>query len=317
MSRHPPPGGGAGGGGAGGGGGRGAPRGRPPAAAAGAGGGAPPGAAPPGGGGRAGGGPRPRRRGGAGGGVGGGRAPPRRRLEATRSDLVSTVSHELRSPLTSVKGFTKTLLAKWDRFTDEQKQQMLSTVNEDADRVTRLLGELLDVSRIDAGRLQLKRQMVDLSELMDRVLERVNGGSGADRVVAELDPLPKLYVDPDKIKQVVLNLVENGLKYSEGPVSVTAARRAGDTVLVTVTGVKVTPDLRKARVFYTVLGEDRDQTLTDLDSRRLHHRRSDYRGDHPRPPGQCAPDGVVRCGSHRYVLLASRIQHVHCARLAL
>ena len=78
----------------------------------------------------------------------------RGRRDRARNDLVSTVAHELRSPLTSVKGFTKTLLAKWDRFSDAQKLTMLATVNEDADRVTRLLGELLDVSRIDAGRLQ-------------------------------------------------------------------------------------------------------------------------------------------------------------------
>ncbi len=77
----------------------------------------------------------------------------REQLDAVRGDVVATVSHEIRSPLTSVKGFTRTLLARWDRFSDEQKRAMLETIDADADRVTRLLKELLDVSRIDAGRV--------------------------------------------------------------------------------------------------------------------------------------------------------------------
>ena len=152
------------------------------------------------------------------------RAERRRRLDATRSELVSTVSHELRSPLTSVKGFTKTLLAKWDRFTDDQKRQMLATVNEDADRVTRLLGELLDVSRIDAGRLQLRRRMVDVPEIVRRVTGRMAARTEhADRIVAKFNgEVPQLYADPDKIEQVFTNLIENAMKYGEGRVSVSA-----------------------------------------------------------------------------------------------
>ena len=152
------------------------------------------------------------------------RAEARRRRDAARSDLVSTVSHELRSPLTSVKGFTKTLLAKWERFTDDQKRQMLATVNEDADRVTRLLGELLDVSRIDAGRLQLKRQMTDVAAVAGRVVERLLVADRAGRTVAlEVpDHVPQLYVDPDKVEQVWTNLLENALKYTSGAVTVSA-----------------------------------------------------------------------------------------------
>jgi signal transduction histidine kinase len=155
------------------------------------------------------------------------RAERRQRLDATRSELVSTVSHELRSPLTSVKGFTKTLLAKWDYFTDEQKRQMLATVNEDADRVTRLLSELLDVSRIDAGRLQLRRRMVDVPGIVERVAERMaTWADQPERLHIDFNgDVPQLYADPDKVEQIFTNLIENALKYGEGTVSISAIVR--------------------------------------------------------------------------------------------
>jgi signal transduction histidine kinase len=151
------------------------------------------------------------------------RAERRRRVDDARSDLVSTVSHEIRSPLTSVKGFTKTLLAKWDRFTDAQKRQMLATIEEDADRVTRLLGELLDVSRIDAGRLQLHRQMLDVPAIADRVIERMRVHGHETRLSAGFPGgVPRLYADPDKVEQIFTNLVENALKYGDGNVHLSA-----------------------------------------------------------------------------------------------
>src|SRR5947199_276626 len=109
-------------------------------------------------------------------------AQQRARLERVRADLVTTVAHELRSPLTSVKGFTATLLAKWTRFTDDQKRVMLETVNADADRVTRLITELLDVSRMESGRMEIHGELVSIPERAGKVIAgRIAAGENAAR----------------------------------------------------------------------------------------------------------------------------------------
>ncbi len=160
----------------------------------------------------------------------------RERVDAARSDLVATVSHEIRSPLTSVKGFTRTLLSKWDRFSDEQKRTMLETINADADRVTRLLRELLDVSRIDAGRVQLHRTRVDVAELAGEVVEKArHRPDGTDReVTLDLDGVGTIHADPDKVEQILTNLVENALKYAPDSVVSVEASRDGSGVHLSV-----------------------------------------------------------------------------------
>lgn len=161
----------------------------------------------------------------------------RRRAEHDHAGLISTVAHELRSPLTSVKGFTSTLLRRWDRFTDEQKLLMLQTVEADADRVGRLITELLDVSRIDAGRLPVRKQVVDVERALHGQVERmVAAGQDADRFAVVVDgPVPEVWADPDRLEQVLTNLVGNAVRHGDGQVTLTlAADPDGDGVVVCV-----------------------------------------------------------------------------------
>jgi signal transduction histidine kinase len=159
-------------------------------------------------------------------------AQQRARLERSRAELVSTVAHELRSPLTSVKGFTATLLAKWPRFTDNQKLVMLETVNADADRVTRLITELLDVSRIESGRMEVHRELVDVPERARRIIAgRMAAGEPEDRYRLEVvSDLPDTWLDADKVDQILSNLVENAVRHGAGIVTVVVerARIGGD-----------------------------------------------------------------------------------------
>jgi signal transduction histidine kinase len=149
-------------------------------------------------------------------------AQQRARLERSRADLVSTVAHELRSPLTSVKGFTATLLAKWNRFTDDQKRVMLETVNADADRVTRLITELLDVSRIESGRIEIHRQLVSIPERVEKIVAgRIAAGDAPERFQIEAaGGLPETWLDADKVEQILGNLIENAVRHGAGTVTV-------------------------------------------------------------------------------------------------
>ena len=178
-------------------------------------------------------------------------AEQRERLERSRAELVSTVAHELRSPLTSVKGFTATLLSKWSRFTDDQKRVMLETVNADADRVTRLITELLDVSRIESGRMEVHRQLVDLPDRARKIIAgRVAAGDAEDRFRLEVHRgLPETWLDADKIDQILGNLVENAVRHGAGIVTVVVepARMDGEAAFPAAVGLGV-PDAASVSV---------------------------------------------------------------------
>ena len=142
-------------------------------------------------------------------------AKVRNQRDRERSDLVATVAHELRSPLTGIKGFTSTLLSKWDRFSEEQRQFMLETVDSDADRLSRLITELLDAARIDAGRLTLRRGPVKLDEVARGVLRNISAGGDPFALESRGEPY-LVWGDADRMTQVVTNLVENALRHGHG-----------------------------------------------------------------------------------------------------
>lgn len=155
--------------------------------------------------------------------------------DASAIEIVATVSHELRSPLTTIKGFTSLLLSRWDSIDDDRKREMLEAVRADADRVTRMISELLDISRLEAGRLRLARRWLEVEPAVRRVVAEVSMTD--DRLAVEVevpDGLPEVLADPDKVGQVLTNLLENAAKYADpATVRVTAARD-GDAVRIAV-----------------------------------------------------------------------------------
>ena len=172
-------------------------------------------------------------------------AEARQRAERDQATVLSTVAHELRAPLTSVTGFTSSLLRRWDRFTDEQKRLMIETIEADATRLTRLITELLDISRLDSHSLNLRLGPVDLEALLATHVVRHELGRSSGVVQLRLgkraasEGLPEMWADTDRLEQIFFNLIENGLQHGDGRVTVTLERdgpmgTAADSVVVHV-----------------------------------------------------------------------------------
>jgi len=160
-------------------------------------------------------------------------------LERLRSEFVSTVSHEFRTPLALIKGYIATLLRQDLALGDETRKRFLRNTDEAADRLSRLIGELLSVSRIEAGRLELELQPLDLGELVTEVLERLRLEASHCQLVAQLPPQGlTVQADSDKVERVLLNLLTNAIKFSPEGGTVTVEvqwTEAPPGVLISVT----------------------------------------------------------------------------------
>jgi two-component system, OmpR family, phosphate regulon sensor histidine kinase PhoR len=140
----------------------------------------------------------------------------RQELDQAQADFVSTVSHELRTPLTSIKGFIDTLLRSGTQLSEKQQHRFLKIAKNQADRLTRLVEDILTVSRIQSGRLKNVPQRLDLAEVIDLVLESLSQKYEARRMHMHLpEGLPEVWADQDRLEQILTNLIDNALKYSE------------------------------------------------------------------------------------------------------
>ena len=148
-------------------------------------------------------------------------------LERAQVEFVSTVSHELRTPLTSIKGFAETLLKSPDKIAEDSKKKYLTIIKEQADRLIRLVEDLLAVSRLETHSCQLAIRALDLSKYVDKVCDSLHTKAANRKIMKRVkDDLPKVWADADKLEQILTNLVDNAIKYSPDGSTVTISASA-------------------------------------------------------------------------------------------
>jgi signal transduction histidine kinase/putative methionine-R-sulfoxide reductase with GAF domain len=162
-----------------------------------------------------------------------------REVDRLKNEFVSVVSHELRTPLTSILGYSELLLAR--EFDRDERRQFVQTVYDQAMHLSQLVEDLLNASRIEAGQVKLNRWVIAMQQVVAELTKQLNGQFGDEpdrhRLLIDLrDPLPPIYADRDKVRQILLNLLSNAVKYSPagGQIALDAAEgrrlpRDGDT----------------------------------------------------------------------------------------
>lgn len=136
-------------------------------------------------------------------------------LDRMKSNLIATVSHELRTPLASIKGYATTLLADDVEWDPQSQQEFLQIISDESTQLSKLVSDLLDLSRIEAGSLEVKRQTCQLEDLIDNAIRRVSPKPAEQNIHVEIPAdFPSLQVDPRRMEVVLRNLIENASKYA-------------------------------------------------------------------------------------------------------
>ncbi|HYQ70294.1 MAG TPA: DUF4118 domain-containing protein [Gammaproteobacteria bacterium] len=183
--------------------------------------------------------------------------------EQLRSALLSSISHDLRTPLASIIGSTTSLLEYGDSFSDENRRELLATVVEEAQRLDRHIQNLLDMTRLGQGSLDLKRDWVDVHDIVSSSLDRLRSVLKGVEVDVEVSPaVPLLWVHGVLIEQALVNLLDNAIHFSlpGGRIRI-MARTAGDRVNIDLCddgpGVPESEREKIFDMFYTVRQGDR------------------------------------------------------------
>lgn len=157
----------------------------------------------------------------------------RAKTEEMRSSLLSAVSHDLRTPLAAITGAASTLRDHSARFSGEQRADLLDTIAEEAERLERLVANLLDMTQVESGSLRVRREWIPLEELVGAALTRLEGVLASRPVRVSLAPdLPLMSVDPVLFQQVLVNLLENAAKYTPSGSEIEIEGRAGENAVV-------------------------------------------------------------------------------------
>lgn len=147
-------------------------------------------------------------------------------VQQAQTEFVSTVSHELRTPLTSIKGFADTILRAGDRLDLSQQRRYVGIIKDQADRLTRLVEDLLAVSRLESKRMQLTIRAIDFNDAVQRVNRNLSDKAREHRIVVNVPPgLPPVWADADRLEQILTNLIDNAIKYSPPKTTVTVSAR--------------------------------------------------------------------------------------------
>jgi PAS domain S-box-containing protein len=135
-------------------------------------------------------------------------------LERQKDDFIGIVSHELRTPVTSIKAFTQVLQKRFARAGDEKSTVLLGKMNAQINKLASLIGDLLDVTKIEGGKLQLNEDSFSFDELVDEVVEQIQRTTDKHTIEKQGSTEKIVYGDKDRIEQVIINFLTNAIKYS-------------------------------------------------------------------------------------------------------
>jgi signal transduction histidine kinase len=174
------------------------------------------------------------------------------RANQQKDEFLSVAAHELRTPVTSMRGFVQVLLRQLDKHGEvnfARLQKALKTIDDQSVKLTHLISQLLDLSRIEAGRLILEQELVDIAHLVSRVAAMMQNNTKQHTISAQIIPTVSTFADPIRLEQVLINLLDNAIKYSPdgGAITVNMDVIDNQTIKIAVIdrGLGIPPERRQ------------------------------------------------------------------------